>query len=181
MEYQFSHLPIEQISLSRMSKTGIRAVSFIASFGIVVLFAVSIMKIGGAYIDEAGYLIIATAVLSVLGYLKSKKIYPYLFLEWLADQTPVGVIVKHDTKIVLASKAALFEHIDAIDLKSCYLAYVKIDPALRSTEAFEIVVKQENGTLNDWANENFDNHKALTLLIERMHLIEQEMAAEKPF
>lgn len=179
--FQTLDLPIQAISLDNLSNTSSKIIAIISTLLIFILISWSLFQLQHTFTDPAGYVMLTLIALSVIGYVKDKKNYPLQFMNWLADQTPVGILAKKDKQAFEQSKQVLLPVVGELDLMQAINQLADINPELKLPEYLEIARQQKKGDLETWVNTRLARYYRLTLLIEKLNQAEQIQLKNAPF
>lgn len=114
----------------------------------------------------------------LLSYVLSGKFLPLVAAKFIMAYTPLGVLYRHDMKVIDQAKAECLGISQQV-IFAQYLEYAKVNPAIRCKEHQLVIAHQEKGDLESWIK-NVRNLKHLSNLIYQIHLVEQVLQADNP-
>ena len=91
--------------------------------------------------------------------------------------TPLGVVYRHDQKVVDRARAELFRISKRVDFYT-YLAYGKINPDINAKKNLLIIAHQKKGDLEIWTGSVRNLHR-LADLVYQIYLVEVLLSSEE--
>jgi len=165
-------LNIDAITLKGLSRTRQRKAALLLTLiiaGSVISMAVYLVSIISSQQSELCVIIILIA--SSIHYIIKGRVL-LLDIAWaLLEITPLGVLYRHDKRILNRCRYHLKQVTDQYELGD-YLGYSRVNPTINSKESLEVIRRQRTGNLEGWVKHPV-HLKHSANLIYQIYLVER--------
>lgn len=174
MSLSLSNQDLSIITFQGLSRSWVRKVAILTTFGIWLVLAFAAYKIGIAM--EALSVTPTLSILIASSLVFQLSFFPDHFLPkkaamWLIEWTPIGVLYRQDKEVLSKARRKLISISQQIDFRKLQ-GYSKINPALDCRAFNELVTHQTNGDLEQWIT-NTEHLKWFADMVYQLALVER--------